>query len=197
MKVRSDISDKVVHFTSGNSLEDAFGNLCQIIEGRRINGNSNKIRGGYQCVCFTEAPLTSVEGGLVNPKAYSRYSPFGVIFEKSWIFGLGGRPAIYQPESEFTLLDESLKWRHVRYEPCATPPIDLTWEREWRIQTSALEFSPEIAGLVVPSRQWAQRLRDSHAEQEDWRVLEYSMIMDAMLAELYREEFSWQIFTLT
>jgi hypothetical protein len=46
-------------------------------------GGGTKIRGGYDCVRFTEAPLASLGQGLVNPSVYSRYFPFGIMFEKS------------------------------------------------------------------------------------------------------------------
>jgi len=116
MSSRRDISDKLVHFTSGDSWEEAFQRLCNIIREMRILGTSEKIRGEYKCVCFSEAPLMSLPGGLVNPDAYSRYSPFGLVFDKSWIFAKGGRPVIYQTEEEFSILPEEIRWRHVRYE---------------------------------------------------------------------------------
>ncbi len=196
MKARSDISDKLVHFTSGASHEDAFQNLRSILRDGQIVGYSSKIRGNFNCVCFTEAPLTSVEQGLVNPKAHSRYSPFGLMFEKAQVFELGGRPVIYQSEGEYALLPESHQWRHVRYEPSAKPPIDLTWEREWRIKTSALILKPEEVAVIVPDSGWAERLIGEHEQGEDWRVYEYTTIMDAFLAEQYREAFAWRIVTL-
>ena len=191
--VRPDISDKLIHFTSGASHDEAFGILRQIIDECRLLGGCRKIRGEYNCVCFTEAPLASLENGLVNPKAYSRYSPFGVMFEKQWIFEQGGRPVIYQPDSEFNELPESMRWRHVRYEP---GDIDFTWEREWRLPCKALEFTPNVAGIVVPTEDWAAAFHGEHAEEQDWIVYQYAQIMDELLAEQYREHFPWRIYVL-
>ncbi len=196
MEPRPDMSDKLVHFTSGSDHE-AFQRLQRIIAERRLIGSGDNIRGGYSCVCFTEAPLTSLQHGLVNPTAYSRYAPFGVIFEKRWIFERGGRPVIYQPEDEFNLLSDDLRWRHVRFEPNADPPIDFTWEREWRVQCDALEFSPSVAGILVPTGRWAQRLIDSHDAEQDFQVLQYAQVLDELLAEHYREEFGWRIYALS
>jgi hypothetical protein len=51
---------------------------------------------------------------------------FGLMFEKNWIFDRGGRPVIYQPESELDLLPENLRWRDVRFEPTGDKVIDFT-----------------------------------------------------------------------
>jgi hypothetical protein len=159
----------------------------------RLLGSGEKIRGGFRCVCFTEAPLTSLVTGLVNPTAYSRYSPFGVIFDKGWIFQQGGRPVIYQPDAEFEGLPDGIRWRHMRYEPGA---VDFTWEREWRVRRDHLEFGPSVAAVVVPNQEWAERLVGEHEGEQDLRVLEYAQAMEGLLAEQYREDFPWRIFVL-
>jgi hypothetical protein len=193
MSKRRDISDKLVHFTSGESEEEAFQRLRNIMEERRILGTSEKIRGGYKCVCFTEAPLTILPGGLVNPDAYSRYRPFGIMVEKRWLFEKGGRPVIYQTDEDFNILPEEIRWRHVRYEPNRDPPIDFTWEREWRIKCEFLTIAPSYAGIVVLDEHWAQRMIDEHETEQDFVVLQYSLILDEDLAQQYREEFPWRI----
>ena len=190
---RPDLSDKLIHFTGGNSHEEAFGNLCSIIEDRGIRGSNNKIKGLFTCVCFTEAPLAALRRGLVNLQDYSRYRPFGIIYDKTFIHALGGRPVIYQPDVEYDDLSHSSKWRHMRYEPNADPPIDFTWEREWRVRTERLPVQSHHAVIVVPNRGWEERLRDAHAEQQDHQVYEYSQIMDQLLAEQHREEFPWRV----
>jgi hypothetical protein len=196
MSSRRDISDKIVHFTSGDSGEEAFQRLCNIIREMRILGTSEKIRGGYKCVCFSEAPLMSLPGGLVNPDAYSRYSPFGLVFDKSWIFAKGGRPVIYQTEEEFSILPEEIRWRHVRYEPNQDPPVDFTWEREWRIPCDYLVINPSVAAIVIPENLWVQRMLDEHELEQDFVVRMYSQIMDEHIAEQYREEFPWRVYVL-
>lgn len=128
---RPDISEKVIHFTRGATYDDALTMLLTIVSEGRLLGGAGMIRGGYKCVCFTEAPLPAIAGGFVNPESFSRYSPFGLMFDKSWLYANGGRPVIYQPDTDFNALPEDMRWRHVRYEPLAVPPIDFTWEREW------------------------------------------------------------------
>ncbi len=193
MDPRPDITNKLIHFTSGNSFDEAFDRLQRIVDDCCLIGSGEKIRGSYRCVCFTEAPLTSLQHGLVNPSAYTRYSPFGIMFEKQWLYEQGGRPVIYQPETEFGLLPNELRWRHVRYEPGVS---DFTWEREWRIHTDELHFSPNVAGIVVPEEKWARIMIGEHNAEQDYEVQRYSQIMDEMLAEQYRERFPWRIFVL-
>jgi hypothetical protein len=83
------------------------------------------------------------------------------------------------------------------YDPVADPPIDFTWEREWRVLKRAFEFTPDVAGLVVPNHAWADRLIEAHHEQQDWQVFEYAQIFDRAIAEMYREPFRWNVFPLS
>lgn len=193
---REDISDKLIHFTKGETFEIAFDRIRMIINERRLVGGNGFIKGGYRCVCFSEAPVAALEHGLLNSSAYSRYSPFGIMFEKRWIFEQGGRPVIYQPDAEYDTLPESHKWRHVRYEPNAEEPKDFTWEREWRLLTGELNFNPSVAAVVVPDRDWAERLIAEHESEQDFKTLQYSQIMDEELARQYRDTFDWLIYML-
>ena len=193
---RQDISEKLIHFTKGDTYDDAFERLRSIVAERRLIGGSHLIKGAYTCVCFSEAPLSSLENGLLNSSAYSRYAPFGVVFDKKWVFDNGGRPVIYEPESEFDWLPETHRWRHVRYEPTAAEPIDFSWEREWRIQTNELRFGPSVGAIVVPDRDWARLLLNEHDREQDYIVMQYSLIMDESLAIQYRESFAWLIYVL-
>jgi len=197
---RPDISDKLIHFTSGPDEDAAFGNLCSIIQGGAIRGSAGKIKGGYQCVCFTEAPIAALGRGLVNLSDFSRYQPFGVIYDKTHVYSQGGRPVIYQSDSEFLALPDELRWRHMRYEPIVIPPAerptDFTWEREWRVQCESFSAAPNLAGFILPTYGWANRLLRAHHEQQDLIVYEYSQIMDLYLAEQYRELLPWRLFVL-
>src|SRR5437667_9434370 len=79
----ADISDKLVHFTGPrDNWDEAYSRLQSILTERTIRGGNAMIRSGDHCVCFTEAPLESLPGGLVNPRNFSRYAPFGLVFEK-------------------------------------------------------------------------------------------------------------------
>ncbi|CAQ45894.1 conserved hypothetical protein [Stenotrophomonas maltophilia K279a] len=113
-----------------------------------------------------------------------------------WLFEQGARPVIYQPAAEFHDLPASHAWRHMTYEPDRDPPIDFTWEREWRLQTEQLHFDQSCAGVVVPDRAWAARMRAEHEVEQDWRVLAYSQIMDAPLAEQLRDDYRWTLTSL-
>lgn len=194
--LRPDNSDKLVHFTSGASEEDAFSNLCSIIQDEAIRGSDGMIKGGYRCVCFTEAPLAALVRGLVNLSDFSRYQPFGVIYDKTHVYSQGGRPVIYQSDDEFFVLPEEFRWRHMRYEPIAGYPTDFTWEREWRVLCDYFPVLPHLAGLVLPTHAWANRLLQAYDEQQGHLVYEYSQIMDSHLAEQYREVFPWRVCVL-
>lgn len=191
---RTDISKHLVHFTKGDGPYDyrgAFSHLQSIMTDQVLRGNSNLIKGQYSCVCFSEAPLTSLADGLKNQSGYSRYTPFGVMFDKAWVFAHEGRPVIYEPKEEFELLPESHRWRHVRYEPTAAPPIDFTWEREWRIHAPELRFEPQEAVIVVLSHDWADQLVREH---QGSLIRQYSTIMDENAAEYYGlSAFPWRI----
>src|SRR5205823_10746783 len=122
---------------------------------------------------------------LVNPTNFSRYAPFGLMFEKKWIFEKGGRPVIYQPESEFRELSDSHKWRHMRYEPNGAHPIDFTWEREWRIKCHALPFQPSDMAILVPTKDWAYELIREHEDEHDYDVAMYALVLGRTISELY------------
>lgn len=191
--MRADLSEYLIHFTKGDSLEDSFENLKNIVKHQRVYGSNRKIRDGSNCVCFSEAPISSLPTGLLNPSFYSPYSPFGIMSTKERLFSLGGRPVIYQPENEFAHLDDSNSWRHCRYEP---PKIDFTWEREWRLKTESYDFSPYDTQIILPNAAWSFRLTQEHAEDQQWQTIQYSQIMDELIAQQYEEPFVWTIIEL-
>jgi hypothetical protein len=171
---RADLSKYLVHWTKGSDAE-AFAALRAIVFERRIIGSSNAIRGGWTCVCFTEAPERAFH------QVIGKYRPFGVQVPKAWLFSLGGRPVIYQPAAEYDSLPDQLRWRHMRYEPDANPPFDFSWEREWRIRTDSLLLSPPVTRILVPHQSWADALVDEHQTNEEAHV--------AMLASAYGDEY--------
>ncbi len=196
---RSDISENLIHFTRDETEEKAFLRLEKILADGFLLGSNRLIRGGFNCVCFSEAPIENLESGLVNPDYYSSYSPFGIMVPKKWLFALGGRPVIYEPDSEFNSLPDSHKWRHMRYEPDLEPPIDFTWEREWRIHTDSLHFDHSIATIVVADEFWANRLIADYEWQQESNIYQYThaRILDEMHARLmFERSFSWDIVTL-
>jgi hypothetical protein len=189
---RSDIANDVIHFTKGDSPGEAFAVLSKIVKERRLCGGSGFIRGGYNCVCFTEAPLAHLASVFARTATERfRYMPFGILLPKAWLFERGGRPVIYQADDEYNEIPEALRYRHVRYEPHAQPPVDFTWEREWRILTDELRLDPEVAFLVLPSQEYLDELRRQHDMREENAFELYSLAVGAELAEQLREPFDW------
>ena len=103
--IRDDLSDKLIHLTRGQTYEDAASVFSAILEQKRLLGGTGCIKGDFRCVCFSEAPISQLSRILANRMAHGmRYMPFGVMLPKAWLFVQGGRPVIYQPDSEFELL---------------------------------------------------------------------------------------------
>lgn len=153
--IRDDLSTKLIHLTRGPNTAAAAETFLNIIEEKKLRGGTGCIKGGWRCVCFTEAPISKLSTILASPGAHgTRYAPYGVMVDKTWLFERGGRPAIYQPLEEYDLLPDTLKYRHVTYSPNADPKksIDFTWEREWRLHADELELDPNHVTLVVPQR---------------------------------------------
>ena len=109
---------------------------------------------------------------------------------KTWVFERGGRPVIYQTEEEYHALPDSLRWRHVRYDPLNG--IDFTWEREWRIQIDELLLDTSLTEVIVPNSDWERRLQQDHDDQA-FMVAQYSLFMDEQIAQMYRESFPWTL----
>jgi hypothetical protein len=99
--IRDDISERLVHLTRGVSSEAAAEAFLSIFRERKLRGGSGCIKGGYDCVYFSEAPISKLAVILANPMVHGmRYSPFGVMVEKSWLYEQGGRPVIYQTDED-------------------------------------------------------------------------------------------------
>ncbi len=194
---RLDISPNLIHFTSDVSDEAAYQRLQKIIYEKTLLGSGRLIKGSFPCVCFSEAPLSSLGEGLLNEDYYSRYSPFGIMVAKKWLFAQGGRPVIYQTNAEYDALPKSHRWRHMLYEIREGFEFsDFTWEREWRIPCERLELSSVDAKIVVPDAEWAARLVREHNDDEDYTVAHYSVIMGQVMAEAYRQPFGWTVVPL-
>ena len=64
----------------------------------------------------------------------------------------------------------------MRYEPTANPPIDFTWEREWRLLTETLELPYEDTTIIVPNNEWLERLYQDF-ESEEYKKSTYDNLM--------------------
>lgn len=197
MTARTDISDSLIHFTRGSNWDEALAKLIEIAKSGVILGGSGYIKGGYRCVCLTEAPLPAVAGELLNDGSFTRYSPFGIVLPKEHVFDHGGRPVIYQTDGEFEQLPEAARWRHVRYDPTAEPPVDFTWEREWRVQCDALAISPAEAVIVLPNPEWLNRFQTAWHADEEIQLESYATILDHLVLEQMKQPFPWRVVCLT
>jgi hypothetical protein len=176
--IRDDLSAKLIHLTKdGRNIPDnkdvpgkkgAFENFINITglgeENNKdegvLKGSNYGFAGEHACndkrICFTETPISKLAYTLSNPNQNNmRYFPFGVMFEKAWIFQKGGRPVIYQPYNEFKFLPESHKYLHetLRLGDPSKKDIDYSWEREWRICADELPFTPGDAILILPNHE--------------------------------------------
>jgi hypothetical protein len=155
---RDDLSDSLVHLTKGTG-EEAFTTFVKILNYRALLGGTGYIKGSYACVCFSEAPISKLSQILSTPHDAIRYRPYGLLFKKSWIYSRGGLPVIYQPDTDYDALPENKKHLHVRFQ-LGDYIVDHTWEREWRVKTKRLEFSPDDVTLVVPTRIVSNALKE-------------------------------------
>jgi len=144
-------------------------------------------------ICFSETPISKLGYILSNPMAHGiRYKPFGFMVDKSWLFERGGRPVIYQSHVEYEELPVPLKYRHVTYEPNRLgTPIDFTWEREWRIKTNELPFTPDEVTVIYPKRTWSDGYNERHASE-----LSGTVQLLGSTASLAIEPFPWHCIVL-
>lgn len=155
--IRDDLSDRLIHLTKG---DDPFSVFAKILNDKTLLGGNGFIKGGHRCVCFSEAPISKLPQILSTPHETVKYRPYGFCFTKRWVFEKGGRPVIYQPDPDYKLLPVSKQHLHVRFWLSTTYSIDHTWEREWRIKTDRLDFTPADVTLLVPTRIVSDALRD-------------------------------------
>jgi hypothetical protein len=188
---RPDLTDSVIHFIRAPTDAEAWGILINIVREGKLRGGSGLIKGGYVCVCFAELSRSLAAIGFTNAAGNSRYTRYGVMVPKDWLFAQGGRPVIYQPDFEFALLPESHRWRHVTFN-LGNDPVDFTWEREWRIQCEGLLLDPGVVSFIVPSQAREEALRSDFEREEHFSVQLYSLVMGD-LAEGYRRSFDWKI----
>ena len=150
---RTDISMGLVHLTKRDSKHSPLGILMKILEEKTIKGSINKIVNGHQqgficgnnpAVCFQDVPLHSLSENILweqqlhrqAPELPIRYSPFGLRFDKRYVFRNGGRPVIYEKTNVAKdFLPEDEYWRIVKLDlENDDELIDWTHEREWRIK---------------------------------------------------------------
>ncbi len=196
---RPDITDSLVHFIRGADFASALGVLRTILGEQVLRGSGRLARGQYPVVCFSEAPIEYL-GYAIAQQAHSKppYQPVGIVVSKTWLFARGGRPVIYQSDTEFEELNADVRWRHVRYDPIGSPPIDFTWEREWRICTPELHFSADDVTVVLPDAAVLRWLHERFELDQDLLEMQHALAVgDELVARMMREEFPWKTMTLS
>ena len=139
----------LAHFTRASGKTSALDNLVWILNDAMIRGSTRMMAGGYRGVCLFDAPPHEL-GHLLTPRNRRRYEPFGVAVDKRYAFTQGARPVIYMPASEAaSILDEDERWRVVSIDLNRNPPVDWTFEREWRV-LGDLALRPALAVALVP-----------------------------------------------
>jgi hypothetical protein len=138
----------LTHFTRRSAGGDAMDNLVAIIRSGKIQGSTRMIRTKRAVVCLFDAPLSELNRLLVRNNR-RRYEPFGIAMDKRYAFAMGARPVIYLPWPEACqMLDERELWRVVAIDLSQMPPMDWTFEREWRI-AEQLKLPSEGAVALV------------------------------------------------
>ena len=167
---RSDISHSLIHLIRGNN-STAEPIFREVLSSGELMGSKDKIKSGDQCICFTETPVK-----ILKKEGFKNYSDFGFIFDKPYIWGMGGRPVVYQSSNEFDYLDDSMKWKHCTFNPQEHSWVDWTWQREWRIKTRKLNITPDFVRLLVPDN-FKGVLQSEHEQQDDWHTYQVSELL--------------------
>jgi hypothetical protein len=123
----------LTHFTRASSTATAIENLAAILRQGRVRGGTRMVRGGQPTVCLCDAPITELRQLLVRANR-RRYEPFGLAFERRYAFRMGARPVFYMPRMEAErLVPANEHWRVVTFDLEREPPVDWSFEREWRL----------------------------------------------------------------
>ncbi|WP_143521829.1 DUF2971 domain-containing protein [Pseudomonas sp. 2995-3] len=159
---RSDITGQVTHLTKRTKDARAVEILIKILRARVLMGStttSGFIVGDTPAVCFQEAPLYSIcqnyqyeaMDAKENDRA-ARYSAYGLMFQKDYVYNKGGRPVLYEnTKLAKEILPRDQWWRIVRFDLSNSDSIiDWTHEREWRTPNN-FEFDISNATIIVPN----------------------------------------------
>lgn len=135
---RTDLSPYLFHYTKGTN---AFDVLSQIIDEKKLKSES-----GY--ICLTEAPLTTSLQMFDYMSLYPdpMYSPYGIGFNRDFLFRVGARPVIYGTEEENEKIPQELQWRCLKLQP---ESYDFSWLREWRIEGNEFDFKDYHNDIIV------------------------------------------------
>lgn len=135
--VRRDLSSWAWHLARRDGSPK--NTIRKIIEEQRILGSYDHTTGNT-VISFSEAPLRELisQDPVLTVENYPRLALYGIGFKKQYLFSIGARPVIYQPNKELDVLPHELRWRHVDFD--LSKSLDYTWQREWRLPNERLEF---------------------------------------------------------
>ncbi len=138
----------LAHFTRASEDLSALDNLVRILKAGLVRGATRMVRSGRRAVCLFDASTDELRRVLVRQN-HRRYEPFGIAVDKRYAFRLGARPVIYMPfrEADAMLKPEEI-WRVVGIDLDCTPPVDWTYEREWRL-LGDLPLEPGLSVALV------------------------------------------------
>ena len=149
----------LTHFTRAAGTKSAIDNLDAILRAGVIRGATRLIRGHRPVVCLFDATIGELGRMLVRPNR-RRYEPFGVALDKRYAFAMGARPVLYMPWREARhILAQEEWWRVAAIDLNHNPPIDWSFEREWRI-AGDLPLPARAAVALVESWHDADELYD-------------------------------------
>lgn len=179
---RTDLSTQVIHLTKASNEDgktrSALDNLKKILKDKKIlpSGTEGFINGTRKAVCFQDAPLYAVTQNVYfeqkireetgNKK--KRYSPIGLMFDKSYVYKKGGRPVIYEDSTNAkAFLPKDQWWRIVHFNLADKDRIiDWTHEREWRCPDK-YHFSIRFATLLFQGTKSYREFVEWDIEQEE------------------------------
>jgi hypothetical protein len=123
----------LTHFTRASAAASAFDNLVTILREGKVRAGTRMVRGSRPVVCLCDAPIGELRQLLVRANR-RRYEPFGLALERRYAFRMGARPVLYMPAADAErIIAPDEHWRVVTLDLEREPPLDWTFEREWRL----------------------------------------------------------------
>lgn len=119
--------------------------------------------------CFTE----STPAGLEYLVGRLGYAPWGIVFSKAFVYGVGGAPVHYvrgDEWDEYQQLPVLMRSRAVRFEPGES---EWMHEREWRApgtgSPAALRFTPhDVHAVIIGKVDWPDPEFEYRFTGDDW-----------------------------
>lgn len=128
---RPDLTPFLIHLTKD------FNTLYSILKNKKIQANTNNIKGKHEVVCFMDVPFYSLKY-IITEENKDRCGAYGIIVGKPYAYKKGVRPVLYLSDEEKNELDIPKKelWRVVKFKKVENENKWISWihEREWRCQ---------------------------------------------------------------